>query len=95
MGALPDALGALGMARCPLSLPKHLNMLPVRPDAYFFSVCVLCPICPPLKKSEGVEIGVEMKKRPGGRMFIGSLAEEAGFEPAVGLTPRTLSRRVT
>ncbi len=24
-----------------------------------------------------------------------SLAEEAGFEPAVGLTPRTLSRRMT
>ena len=23
------------------------------------------------------------------------LAEEAGFEPAVGLTPRTLSRRMT
>ncbi len=23
------------------------------------------------------------------------LAEQAGFEPAVGLTPRTLSRRVT
>ncbi len=23
------------------------------------------------------------------------LAEEAGFEPAVGITPRTLSRRVT
>ncbi len=27
--------------------------------------------------------------------FLHSLAEQAGFEPAVGLTPRTLSRRVT
>jgi hypothetical protein len=24
-----------------------------------------------------------------------TLAEEAGFEPAVGITPRTLSRRMT
>ncbi len=34
-------------------------------------------------------------KRPAGRMFIDSLAEQAGFEPAEGFTPRTLSRRVT
>ncbi len=29
------------------------------------------------------------------RMNAHFLAEQAGFEPAVGLTPRTLSRRVT
>ena len=34
-------------------------------------------------------------KRPEGRMFINYLAEKAGFEPAEGITPRTLSRRVT
>ena len=28
-------------------------------------------------------------------VFIGKLAERAGFEPAEGFTPRTLSRRVT
>ena len=30
-----------------------------------------------------------------GPVFTSYLAEQAGFEPAVGLTPRTLSRRVT
>ena len=34
-------------------------------------------------------------KRPEGRMFIDHLAEKAGFEPAEGITLRTLSRRVT
>ncbi len=34
-------------------------------------------------------------KRPGGRMFIDLLAEQGGFEPPEGFTPRTLSRRVT
>ena len=36
------------------------------------------------------------KKKPMIYMgFSHFLAEQAGFEPAVGLTPRTLSRRVT
>ena len=38
---------------------------------------------------------LEMKNGPLGPVFIDYLAEEAGFEPAVGLTLRTLSRRVT
>jgi hypothetical protein len=33
----------------------------------------------------------ERRKEPAGQF----LAEEAGFEPAVGITPRTLSRRMT
>ena len=37
----------------------------------------------------------KMKNEALGPVFIDSLAEEAGFEPAVGLTPRTLSRRMT
>ena len=36
-----------------------------------------------------------MKNGPRRPVFIDYLAEEAGFEPAVGLTLRTLSRRVT
>ena len=36
-----------------------------------------------------------MKYGPEGPYFIDFLAEQAGFEPAVGFTPRTLSRRVT
>ena len=35
------------------------------------------------------------KKRALGRVFLTSLADQAGFEPAEGFTPRTLSRRVT
>ena len=37
----------------------------------------------------------QMKNGALGPVFIDSLAEEAGFEPAVGFTLRTLSRRVT
>ena len=35
------------------------------------------------------------QKRALRRVFACLLAEKAGFEPAVGFTPRTLSRRVT
>lgn len=34
-------------------------------------------------------------KRLVSRMFIDYLAEQGGFEPPEGFTPRTLSRRVT
>ena len=53
-----------------------------------------CRKCP-AAKAAWVEAGVEMKKRPERRIFIDYLAEEAGFEPAVGITLRTLSRRMT
>jgi hypothetical protein len=36
-----------------------------------------------------------MKNGPLGPVFIDYLAERAGFEPAVGITTRTLSRRMT
>ena len=46
-----------------------------------------------------VEVWVEINKKPENpattRVAGGILAERAGFEPAVGITPRTLSRRVT
>ena len=35
------------------------------------------------------------KKRLGRRFLIGFVAERAGFEPAVGISPHTLSRRAT
>ena len=43
----------------------------------------------------GNEKGDETLNRPETRMNTSCLAEQAGFEPAVGFTPRTLSRRVT
>ncbi len=42
----------------------------------------------------GVSAGPKTK-RPEGRMLTSYVAEKAGFEPAEGFTPRTLSRRVT
>ena len=39
--------------------------------------------------------GMQKQKSARRRVFAVSLAERAGFEPAVGITPRTLSRRVT
>ena len=41
------------------------------------------------------QMAYKKNKRPERRLFIRLLAEQAGFEPAVGINPRTLSRRVT
>ncbi len=48
----------------------------------------------PLGELMGVSAGPKTK-RPEGRMLTSYVAEKAGFEPAEGFTPRTLSRRVT
>ena len=52
-------------------------------DASFFAA-----IC-------GVEVTQTKKTGHKGPFYLLFLAEKAGFEPAEGLTPRTLSRRVT
>ena len=41
----------------------------------------------------GNQVSFETRPRPE-RKFAGSLADRAGFEPAVAVTPRTLSKRV-
>ena len=43
----------------------------------------------------GVVVTQMKKTGPMGPFYLQFLAEKAGFEPAEGLTPRTLSRRVT
>ena len=49
----------------------------------------------PLKFRRGYERGAKVPDGLETRVDTGSLAEKAGFEPAEGFTPRTLSRRVT
>ena len=48
-----------------------------------------------IRNKKVYQMAYKTKKRPERRLFACLLAERAGFEPAVGISPHTLSRRAT
>ena len=85
--ALPRVCARLGAGACPVAFP---DVRPVREAGAGVGAA-------------GASLGMNLAaSRPGnengprvGARFAGCMAERAGFEPAVGISPHTLSRRAT